>query len=195
MPMAENRKSKDRSYFSVSRGQLFILAIVIIIGSIVFFFLGILIGQSIEERKLLQREEPVVKIPMQPKIRRAEEEMTFYDTLTGKTGQSARTGHLSNTPVDETARLDTTPDMTTTSPTTSWSVQVTAFQSKDDAERMASELAGQGYAAFVVSGQVKGKTWHRVRVGTYESKEEAMVVLKKLKESHRYQNAIITRAN
>lgn len=193
--MAENRKSKDRGYFYLSRAQLFILAIVCIIASIVFFFLGILIGQSIEERKLLQREEPVVKIPIQPKVRSAEEEMTFYDTLTRKAGQSTEKNNPTRPSVVKSTGGDSTAVTTEPVPVTSWSVQVTAFQSSDDASRLASDLAGQGYAAFVASGKVKGKTWHRVRVGNYADKDEAMTVLKKLKDVHRYQNAIITRDN
>ena len=192
--MAENRKSKDRGYFYLTRGQLFILAIVFVIASVVFFFLGILIGQSIEERKLLQREEPVVKIPIQPKVRSAEEEMTFYDTLTHKAVPSKETDKIMKPPVAQST-ADNSTTVTNTVPVTSWSVQVTAFQSRDDATRMASDLAGQGYAAFVVSGKVKGKTWHRVRVGTYADKDEAMTALKKFKDAHRYRNAIITRDN
>jgi DedD protein len=59
------------------------------VASVIIFFLGILIGQWIEERKLLRREEPLVKIPVQPLPRKSssapgtppKEEMTFYDTL------------------------------------------------------------------------------------------------------------------
>ena len=192
--MAENRKSKNGGYFYLTRGQLFILAIVFVIASVVFFFLGILIGQSIEERKLLQREDPVVKIPIQPKVRSAEEEMTFYDTLTHNAAPSKETDKIMKPPVAQSTTHNST-TVTNAVPVTSWSVQVTAFQSRDDATRMASDLAGQGYAAFVVSGKVKGKTWHRVRVGTYADKDEAMTALKKLKDAHRYQNAIIARDN
>jgi len=156
--MAENRKSTTSGYFYLSRAQLFIVAIAFILASTVFFFLGILIGQSIEERKLLQREEPVVKIPIQ------------------------------DTKASNVVRLRTTNPR-------SWSVQVTAFQERNDAMQMASELDGEGYSAFVVSGQVKGKTWHRVRVGKYASKEAAMITLEKLRDVERYRNAIITRNN
>lgn len=191
--MAENRKSKGHAYYYLSRGQLFILAIVFTIASTIFFFLGILIGQSIEERKLLQREEPIVKLPIQPKVRSPEEEMTFYDTLTGEAGQPTETEGSAQPPTTKSSGQDSTTVVTNVTPEASWSVQVTSFQSKEDATRMAADLTRQGYAAFVVSGKVKGKTWHRVRVGTYPKKDEAMTALKRLKDAHQYQNAIITR--
>lgn len=190
--MAENQKSSKGSYFYLSRGQLLILAVAFILASAIFFFLGILIGQRIEERKLLHRQEPAVKIPLQPDLNGKEEEMTFYDTLTDaarveeETSPGARAEGALDRPVKAVASDPSAP---------SWSVQVTAFQNSSDATQMASELDGEGYAAFVVSGQVKGKTWHRVRVGRYPSREAAATALKKLKNVDRYRNAIITRDN
>jgi cell division protein FtsN len=190
--MAEKRTSREGRYFYLTRAQLFILAIVFIIASTLFFFLGILIGQSIEERKLVHREEPVVKIPIQPNAgikQDKEEEMTFYDTLTdGDQGEARRSKGVAGTDNSGSTAVATNSGVAP-----SWSVQVTAFQNKDDAMHMASKLEGEGYSAFVVSGQVKGKTWHRVRVGRYASKEQAMQALQKLKDVDRYRNAIITR--
>jgi hypothetical protein len=88
--MAENRKSKDQGLYNLSRRQLGILAVGFTVTSAIIFFLGILIGQGIEERKLLKREEPIAKIPIRPMSQGSsfatgapvEQEMTFYDTLT-----------------------------------------------------------------------------------------------------------------
>ncbi len=85
--MAENRRGRGLYYFS--RGQLFVLGLGFTITSVVVFLLGVLIGQGIEERKLLKKEEPLVKIPIQPLPKgsgsapgaSAKEEMTFYETL------------------------------------------------------------------------------------------------------------------
>lgn len=190
--MPENQKSTKASYFYLSRGQLLILAIAFVLASTIFFFLGILIGQRIEERKLLHRQEPAVKMPLKPDLEGKEEEMTFYDTLTDAARLEAQ--------APPGARGDGTLDRHVKAAASdpgapSWSVQVTAFQNEDDATQMASELDGEGYSAFVVSGQVKGKTWHRVRVGRYPSREAAMTALQKLKNVDRYRNAIITRDN
>jgi len=193
LAMAENRKATKGGYFYLSRAQLFIVAVAFVIASTVFFFLGVLIGQSIEERKLLHQEEPVVKIPIQPDSGSQEEELTFYDTLTQAEGVDDGPSDTATGEADGTPKSKATASSTTSFP--SWSLQVTAFQNKDDAIEMASELDGEGYSAFVVSGQVKGKTWHRVRVGKYASKEAAMMTLKKLRDVDRYRNAIITRDN
>ena len=86
--MAENRKGRGQGLYYWSRGQLLILAGAFTVTSVVVFFLGILIGQGIEERKLVKKEEPLIKIPVQPLSQGSaapgsagKEEMTFYDTL------------------------------------------------------------------------------------------------------------------
>jgi len=90
--MAENRRSRSQGFYYFSRGQLAILAVVFTVTCTITFFLGMLIGQGIEERKLLKREGqgPVAKIPASPARRgskstqatQQDQEMTFYDTLT-----------------------------------------------------------------------------------------------------------------
>ena len=87
--MAENRKGKDkRLYFS--RGQLVLLGGAFTLASIIIFFLGVFVGKDIEERKMVKKEEPLVKIPVKPsapgsagaQVGQPKEELTFYDTLT-----------------------------------------------------------------------------------------------------------------
>jgi DedD protein len=46
-----------------------------------------------------------------------------------------------------------------------WAVQVGAFGSAGAAQKLVTQLAGQGYAAFVSPIERGGKTLHRVRVG------------------------------
>jgi len=89
--MAENRKGRGQGLYYWTRGQLLILAVGFTATSVVVFFLGILIGQGIEERKLVKKEEPLIKIPVQPLARgsaasgaRGKEEMTFYEELAKK---------------------------------------------------------------------------------------------------------------
>ena len=94
--MAENRKGRGQGLYYWTRGQLLILAVGLTVTSVIVFFLGMLIGQGIEERKLLKREEPLIKIPVQPLPQGSaasgtpgKEEMTFYDTL-GKSPTGAQ---------------------------------------------------------------------------------------------------------
>ena len=52
--MANHRKATDGGNVYFSRRQLFTVASLFVTASALIFFLGILIGQSIEERKLLR---------------------------------------------------------------------------------------------------------------------------------------------
>ena len=85
--MTNHRRGKGQGSYYLSRVQLIILAVGFTATSLVVFFLGVFIGQGIEERKLMKKEEPVVKIPVEPLLKgsgqapAAKEEITFYDTL------------------------------------------------------------------------------------------------------------------
>ena len=87
--MAENRKDRGNGLSYFNRAQLVILATAFTLTCVLVFLLGILIGQGIEERKLLKQEEPLVKVPLQPLTpgaksaqgAPAKDELTFYDTL------------------------------------------------------------------------------------------------------------------
>ena len=83
--MAENRKDNDGLYY-FSKTQLVIVGTGFTATCVLVFLLGILIGQGVEERKLLKQEEPLVKVPLQPltpgsKQGSSKDELTFYDTL------------------------------------------------------------------------------------------------------------------
>ena len=91
--MNENRKARGRGFYYLSRGQLAILAVAFTVTSAAVFFLGVFVGQGIEEGKLLKSGEAVARIPIQPvspglalsKGGSSEPEMTFYDTLSKTT--------------------------------------------------------------------------------------------------------------
>lgn len=48
-----------------------------------------------------------------------------------------------------------------------WAVQVASLARRNDAEAIASGLREGGYEAYVLTAEVEGKTWHRVRVGKF----------------------------
>jgi DedD protein len=83
--MAENRKDNGGLYY-FSKTQLVVVGAGFAATCVLVFLLGILIGQGVEERKLLKQEEPLVKVPLQPlapgtKQGSSKDELTFYDTL------------------------------------------------------------------------------------------------------------------
>jgi cell division septation protein DedD len=86
--MAENRRGKENRFY-FSRGQMVLLGGAFTLASLVIFILGIFVGKGIEERKLVKREEPLVKIPVKPGAQessaaatpQAKDEITFNDSL------------------------------------------------------------------------------------------------------------------
>jgi cell division septation protein DedD len=55
-----------------------------------------------------------------------------------------------------------------------WTLQLSAYQDKAEADRFAADLRSKGYAPFVVEAHVAGKgTWYRVRMGRFPSKDAA----------------------
>ena len=146
------------------------------IASVVIFFLGILIGQNIEERKILQREEEAAKVPVNSEARK-DDDITFYETLT-----------------KPEPRPDVTPTPPAKTPPTQppWTVQIAAHRTRVTADSMAAELKTRGHQAYVTSGELSGKTFYRVRVGRYGTRQEALAALQRLKTQN-YKNAMITR--
>lgn len=57
-----------------------------------------------------------------------------------------------------------------------WIVQVRSTTDKLSADSLQATLTVAGFPAFVVSAEVNGETWHRVRVGRYRSRDDASLV-------------------
>jgi len=65
---------------------------------VIIFFFGIFIGKGIEERRLIRKEEPLVKIPVKPGVQEssagstpaARDEITFNDPLPSPVGRRKR---------------------------------------------------------------------------------------------------------
>lgn len=57
--------------------------------------------------------------------------------------------------------------------TAAWSVQALATTDKQLASDWIEKLKAKGYQAFVVNADIDGKTWHRVRVGSFGARQDA----------------------
>ena len=62
-----------------------------------------------------------------------------------------------------------------------WIVQVRSTPDKPSADSLQAELVDAGFPAFVVSAEIDGTTYYRVRVGRYGSKDDARLVEAELK--------------
>lgn len=55
-----------------------------------------------------------------------------------------------------------------------WTLQLSASQSRDEADKFAARLRDRGYAPFIIKADVPGRgTWYRVRMGSFPSKDAA----------------------
>jgi DedD protein len=65
-----------------------------------------------------------------------------------------------------------------TAPDGNWTLQLSAYQDRAEADRYLAGLRDRGYAPYVVEAQVAGKgTWYRVRMGRFGSREAASTYL------------------
>ena len=58
-------------------------------------------------------------------------------------------------------------------PANAWSVQAMSTTDKPLAHDWLQKLKAKGYEAFVVDADINGNTWHRVRIGTFETRQDA----------------------
>lgn len=55
-----------------------------------------------------------------------------------------------------------------------FTLQLSAFQDRQEADRFAARLRDRGYAPYILTAEVPGKgTWYRVRMGSFASKDAA----------------------
>lgn len=60
-------------------------------------------------------------------------------------------------------------------------IQVSASQKKRDAQHLAAKLSSKGYHPRIEEAMVKGVKWYRVRLGDYDSPDEAEKVAQRLR--------------
>jgi len=66
---------------------------------------------------------------------------------------------------------------------TGYTVLLSSFKMEENAKKYAKKVAKKGYDAFYFSKKIKGKTWHRVGVGSFSSKSTAESLKKQLLEN------------
>jgi len=72
-----------------------------------------------------------------------------------------------------------------------WAVQVGSFAKEKDAKVAADRLKDKGHDAYVVSSDVDGKRWYRVRVGHLVTKADAEALQKKLSTEKASQSMVV----
>jgi DedD protein len=65
-----------------------------------------------------------------------------------------------------------------------YTVQIGAFQKKEEAKKIVDPLKSKGYPAFIKTVEILGKgTWYRIRIGTFKTREEAKLYGDNLRSS------------
>ena len=226
--MAENRRGKENRFY-YSRGQMVLMGVAFTMASLVIFVIGVFVGKGIESRKLIKKEEPLVKIPIKPGAQEsstapaapAKDEITFNESLPKATASAeknqpveppekvakvetkeiaaptktqAAPAKSSEKPPEKSASLEGTAKNTEAAPAPAdakdngktWRAQVNAFPDERSAKQIVDRLKDKGYNAYVTEVQNRDKTWYRVSVGKYNSRDEAdkMVDLLRTKENY-----------
>jgi len=79
-------------------------------------------------------------------------------------------------------------------PTTGWAIQVYSFPSALEAEAKVADLESKGFRAYRVAALVGGDTWHRVRLGPYDTQQLARKELPRLSSELGVADPLVTRA-
>ena len=225
--MAENRKGKDKRFY-FSRGQFLLLGCGFSVASMIVFFLGMLAGQGMEERKIVKPAEPAMRIPIRPVANSAsagaKEEITFYDTLTRPAPAQARSEEETReakkaeknskaesrenrllarqelASVAKRAEDKPAPAASKVRPAEAdakesrrpWTVQVNAFPDEKSAKTWVDRLRDKGYNAYLSESRIQGRIWYRVRVGHFETRDEAEKTQDSLKRKEHLAKAFAT---
>ena len=235
--MAENRRGKENRFY-FSRGQMVLLGAAFTVASVIIFFLGMFVGKGIEERRLVKKEEPLVRMPVKPGAQEpstgatpaARDEITFNDPLPGPIKTSEAMAEEKPKPskriepvniadakeknpppaspivpvraaekkTEKTALTQTTTkkidrtNVESQEPAKNWRAQVNAYPDERSAKSIADRLKNKGYNAYVTEVQNQGKTWYRVSVGRYASRDEADKTLEALRNKENFSKAFVT---
>lgn len=66
-----------------------------------------------------------------------------------------------------------------------FNIQIDAVMDRANADQMTQRLLKLGYHAFMVPTQISGQTWWRVRVGPYQSQDEASAAEQELRAKYK----------
>jgi DedD protein len=179
--MLGNRKGSGQGPYYLTRSQLVLLSAGFTLVTVAIFFLGILVGTGIEERKLLKKEEPLVKIPVQPllpgsKAGTPKEEMTFYDTLANaqtatkaKEGKPAEKGTKSEAKEGQATAKQVPP-----ASAKDRTLSLSGVKKETQAEKLSGSQAAKTKSA-------REANW-TVQVNAYPNERDAEALAKKLKD-------------
>jgi hypothetical protein len=132
--------------------------------------------------------------PAEAKPDTSDTSLTFYDTLVKKETTDSNFSSASSEPKPvPPSRTVALPEGKAAGASPGYTVQVCSFQSLEYAEGIVESLKKKGYSPSLATVCLpNGKTWHRVRIGNCNSREEAEELSQKLKEAGNFEPMIIS---
>ncbi len=200
--MRDARRIHERLEVRLDRPQVVWLTLGVIVLLAVSFALGMIAGRRAERLVLANAESPPDPIAAVDGASDTHEELTFYEELKEEPEATARTVRAPKAeaksdqeervaqPKKAEPKVAQTPKVKQAAPARTedvsnklhegpanagqYTVQVSAFQSMDEAEAFAASLERKGFAPFITSASIPKKgTWYRVRMGAFDNELEA----------------------
>lgn len=167
-----------------SAKQRFFLAMLATVVAVIVFLCGVFVGRGVPARRVAGRLATEAA-PLGAGTRSDGPEIATDPAAE----RSSRLDSLSY--FDRLSSIDPAPE--TLAAAGSWTVQVTALPSGDDAQTVADGLKARGYPAFVVApplGAAPGAVY-RVRVGPYADRGEADRVRDRLDTEEQFEPSVV----
>lgn len=185
-------RNKDFRELQLSSTQLVIIFIGILIIGVVIFLLGVSVGkkqsqiakesttiakgeiEQTADKPPVSAQEPKDSKPEEPKSIKTKPKEAIRK---GEKPETIKKELASHKEIKEKAKVKTAP----TEKESLYYIQIGAYKYKTNALNIADGFKKKGYPSIVINPlPLDKKPWYRVRVGGYESREEAEEIMSKL---------------
>lgn len=185
-------KNKDFREIQVSSSLLVVIFLGVLALGVFIFLLGVSVGKkqvriaSPTQVVTQQIPEPVKEPPVEPTVSETESAKTELSAGGGQSHPAtvaAASKPAVREPVVKPAaeKAKVVPKEAPAGGSGLYYVQIAAFADKAQAQAQADKYKKQGYTAFVADPRpADTKTWYRVRLGGYSSRDRAVALLNKL---------------
>ncbi|MDY6843675.1 MAG: SPOR domain-containing protein [Thermodesulfobacteriota bacterium] len=198
-----NDKNNDVEY-AITRTQINLLIFGIIIGAVIIFAIGIIIGKEtgIYENKANHESHESASLPLSNSDETEEYPLSFEDELLKqpplpavkekkKEESDKKEKYPIQSKVKEKKERAIEHDVVTLLKSENFKrkfvVQVAAFKSKDTAETLSNKLRKRGYPSYVARAEIFGKgVLFRVRVGNFDHRNTAEQYASRLRKDEHF---------
>ncbi|MDG1477954.1 MAG: SPOR domain-containing protein [Myxococcota bacterium] len=202
------RNHPDRQIW-ITRSHLAALGFTTLFIAVLAFFVGLKVGQKQTDSVVIAAAPPLLPDPvkedaLEDLLRQVENsqpvasnDLSFPSALNTTEVPVAPMEPIASIPIPTRVAPSAPPIVPAppaTPPTTGWAVQISSFEDPLEAEDRITELGMLGLSAYRVTALVNGTNWHRVRVGGYTDREDAIEASEALSAEHDFEDLMIARA-